>query len=1731
MKHFNRGKKVLIYLLLFAFIFPTGYLPKTEASANGGPSLQSALSGNADGMLNGIVYANGKYTAVGDRGYIGQSLDGINWTRVAAPVSNEATSWRSIVFEKNMYVAVGLNTTSNATAKLMTSPDGENWTDRSSSIDGTILQKAVFLNNQFFAVGGRWSGNDRSLDVGIIYSSTDGLNWTLTAAPEKFWPVSSTTSTPFFLMDMAYISGRYVVGGNVFGSYAYSTNLSSWTKGFIDDYALDSFSVYNNKLYVTRNGSDAYSSSDGITFAPASDYTGMRGSLQDGSTLYRFGVGGNWFESADDGASWTPKTAITNLTILDAATNGSSFVLVTNGTKSLVVSPDKSSWSRFEGNIQGVAYNGSQWVGVATVPSRSGGEIDSFLLTSSSGWSNLSSVDDFLPKTEFYDVAYGNNAFIAIGKKIARSSDGVSWTLEDLPAGTAGKVTAITYGSSRGFVAVTNGGSILASPDGSNWTVDNSHSGTEFAHVKDVNGVYIATAPYDSFWVSDGSGGNWTKLDSLSDYYAVFYDLADVAYGEGTYAITGADENGNAVVLSATGNSLDEIATWNTHVIDSSVYATMKTIQYSDGYFVTGGLEYLSSPPDTYVLYATSDFTNWTNYNEQTTGISSTAINNISVQNVAFYIVGDNNVRIVMGVPSGPTTQPETTPAAIISFADEKLTGLTSNAAYLINGQNATADSDGKIAIDSAWLGETLSIVKVGNGTTTTNSTPQSLVIPNRPAAPSGVGKTDETYTGAKDGSLTGLPVGGEYKKGAAGAWSDISSATVSGLEPDTYYVRTKATSSAFVSEEAAVTVGSTSATAEATPSALISFVDEQLTGLVAIAAYLINGQNAAADSDGKIAIDSAWLGETLSIVKVGNGTTTTNSSAQSLVIPDRPVAPSGVGKTDETYTGAKDGSLTGLPVGGEYKKGAAGAWSDISNITVTGLEPDTYYVRIKATSSAFVSEEAAVTVGSTSATAEATPAALISFVDEQLTGLTANAAYLINGQNAAADSDGKIVIDSAWLGETLSIVKVGNGTTTTNSLAQSLVIPNRPAAPSGVGKTDETYTGAKDGSLTGLPVGGEYKKGAAGAWSDISSATVSGLEPDTYYVRTKATSSAFASEETATIIGTLPAAPGAPNVSADDVNDRITGLNTTMEYQIDGGSYVKYDGNNLPVLNGAHTVKVRVAASGSVPAGAEVTLYFTAPVAAGLTVTAVDPSGTANNGKTAIAAAPTPTTRGHKLVYKNLGSNEVIPPRVGDAATDYADLPDSGLVNAAHGEKIGVAEVDADGKIVKFGFTTAVVIQEQTSGGTTTTPPVVTGPSSTETDVIVIVNGISENAGKAKTTETNGLTTTTVIVDPQKLQAKLDSQGNGAIVTVPISSSSTIIRGELNGQSIQNMDNRSATLVLRTDHASYHIPAHEINIGQLAETLSPGTKLSDMSVNIIIAEPSDEMNQVVRNSADKGKFTVVVPSVDFKLTVSHEDKSVEITNFNVYVERKIALPDNVDPNKITTGIVVDPNGVTRHVPTKVVLEEGTHYAVINSLTNSTYSVVWHPLIFADMENHWAKGAVNDMGSRMIVNGVDSSTFNPNKDITRAEFAAMVVRGLGLRLGEGTNPFSDVKEQDWYLGAIQTAVSYNLIAGFEDGTFRPNAAITREQAMTIIARAMKLTGLAATTGTPNADEIFSAFEDSATASGWSKESIALTVKAGVVGGRSDGSLDAKANITRAEVAVLIQRLLKKSDLI
>lgn len=434
-------------------------------------------------------------------------------------------------------------------------------------------------------------------------------------------------------------------------------------------------------------------------------------------------------------------------------------------------------------------------------------------------------------------------------------------------------------------------------------------------------------------------------------------------------------------------------------------------------------------------------------------------------------------------------------------------------------------------------------------------------------------------------------------------------------------------------------------------------------------------------------------------------------------------------------------------------------------------------------------------------------------------------------------------------------------------------------------------------------------------------------------------------------------------------------------------------------------------------------------------------------------------------------------------------------------------------------------------SGGSSSSPSV---PSSPNSGVDILVNGKVENAGTAATTTQGSQTVTTITVDSQKLQQKLDAEGDNAVVTIPVNTKTDVVIGELNAQMVRNMENKQAVLEVKTETATYTLPAQQINIDFISEQIGKNVALQDIKVQIAITASSSENVKIAENSAQKGNFTIVAPPVDFWIKGSYGGKTVEVSKFNAFVERILAIPEGVDPNKITTGIALDPDGAVRHVPTQVTVIDGKYFAKINSLTNSTYSVVWHPLEFEDAAGHWAKEAINDMGSRMVISGVGDGIFQPDRDITRGEFTAIVVRALGLKPGLGTASFIDVQDSDWYSGYIKTAFEYNIVSGYNAENFGPKDSIIREQAMIIIARAIKLTPLKVEIAEGELQKLLGAYLDGEKAADYAKDSIASCVKAGVVQGRKGKQgniLDLKKKITRAEVAVIVRKMLQKANLI
>ena len=421
--------------------------------------------------------------------------------------------------------------------------------------------------------------------------------------------------------------------------------------------------------------------------------------------------------------------------------------------------------------------------------------------------------------------------------------------------------------------------------------------------------------------------------------------------------------------------------------------------------------------------------------------------------------------------------------------------------------------------------------------------------------------------------------------------------------------------------------------------------------------------------------------------------------------------------------------------------------------------------------------------------------------------------------------------------------------------------------------------------------------------------------------------------------------------------------------------------------------------------------------------------------------------------------------------------------------------------------------------------------PAPADDSLDILINGKRESIGKAKSSAVNGRSVTSITVDEAKLQQYLDTLSGGAVVTMYWLKESDTVYGELNGRVLQALKEKQASVVIQTLTGSYTLPIHRLPMGDISKAAGKYVELQDIALRLEITAPdASTIEKTDQFAKDKG-LAVIASPLEFKVIAVIGDKEIELSKFNHFVQRAIFIPKGTDPGKITTAIAVDADGAVRHIPTRLIEADGGYQAIINSLTNSVYALVWHPVEFKDVENHWAKAVVNDMASRLVVSGVGDGQFSPDRAITRAEFAAIIVRGLGLRLEAGAMPFSDVKGSDWYSGAVVTAQAYGLINGFDDGTFRPNENITREQAMVIIAKAMSITELTQKLPVQSADTALLAYADAAEVSAWARSGVAEGLLSGVVNGRDGNRLAPKELITRAEAAAIVQRLLQKSDLI
>ncbi|MEW5897943.1 MAG: S-layer homology domain-containing protein [Bacillota bacterium] len=214
-------------------------------------------------------------------------------------------------------------------------------------------------------------------------------------------------------------------------------------------------------------------------------------------------------------------------------------------------------------------------------------------------------------------------------------------------------------------------------------------------------------------------------------------------------------------------------------------------------------------------------------------------------------------------------------------------------------------------------------------------------------------------------------------------------------------------------------------------------------------------------------------------------------------------------------------------------------------------------------------------------------------------------------------------------------------------------------------------------------------------------------------------------------------------------------------------------------------------------------------------------------------------------------------------------------------------------------------------------------------------------------------------------------------------------------------------------------------------------------------------------------------------------------------------------------------------------VDPGQNLITIKRTHLSIYNIMEYCGDFRDLAGHWARRDVRIMAAKRLVSGTGADTFAPDRQITRAEFAVILARMIGLPANSGAaGRFIDIPSDAWYRGMVGAAAKAGLVAGTSPDTFGPDEPITREQMAVMIARLLarqKAVALKedATAEKEAGNALASLFRDAASVSPWARQSVALVAREKIMQGRTATQFAPDGKSTRAEATAVLYRTLKK----
>ena len=389
-----------------------------------------------------------------------------------------------------------------------------------------------------------------------------------------------------------------------------------------------------------------------------------------------------------------------------------------------------------------------------------------------------------------------------------------------------------------------------------------------------------------------------------------------------------------------------------------------------------------------------------------------------------------------------------------------------------------------------------------------------------------------------------------------------------------------------------------------------------------------------------------------------------------------------------------------------------------------------------------------------------------------------------------------------------------------------------------------------------------------------------------------------------------------------------------------------------------------------------------------------------------------------------------------------------------------------------------------------------------------------------------------TVAVDSTSATSPIGGKGQGVSLAVTMPTTSYGGTLTMPGDILKLLQDKAGIITVECGGVAHLIPASLLNMNEIKNDLGlTDSTLRNATIEFTVSRVEGSYAADLTTAASSSGFIVVVPATEFTIQYKTASTTRAVTKFDQYIEKRFSISKNLSNSQYATVVRVETSGKVNHVPTKLETKaSGDLFLTARTRQNGVYAVITASRSFTDTPS-WAAPAVNSLASRQVLTAFTGTLLKPSQAATRAEVADVVTKGMGIYTDKsGASQFLDVTLTDTYYTATAVAAEYGLINGYGDNTFKPEQKISRQEAVAIIARTIRLakntsTAASSTLTSDQADELLAKFADRSAVADWAKIDMAECVQAGVIKGDNKKMLNPNDDVTRAELMQMVYNLL------